>query len=153
GFQGCQMPEQLLGRIIRSCSDPGDLVLDPFSGSATTLVVAKKLGRNGLGFDLSADYVRRGKSRLDKAHVGAALVGAPEPLVSAPATPVENLNGKAGPGNYKKARQVKQPGKTHPSPRVASARRTTSPSATVASRSKSEQPRSESEPKSAIVPS
>ena len=46
GFHGCRMPEQLLGRIIRSCSNPGDLVLDPFSGSATTLAVAKKLGAN-----------------------------------------------------------------------------------------------------------
>jgi len=35
GFHGCQMPEQLLGRIIRLCSNPGDLVMDPFSGSAT----------------------------------------------------------------------------------------------------------------------
>ena len=44
GFHGCQMPEQLLGRIIRICSHEGELVLDPFSGSATTLAVAKKLG-------------------------------------------------------------------------------------------------------------
>jgi site-specific DNA-methyltransferase (adenine-specific) len=107
GFHGCQMPEQLLGRIIRCCSDPGDLVLDPFSGSATTLVVAKKLGRRWLGFDLSADYVRSGTARLDEAQVGAPLVGAPEPLVSAPATPAENLNGKAAPGKYKKAKQVR----------------------------------------------
>ena len=114
GFHGCQMPEQLLGRIIRCCSDLGDVVLDPFSGSATTLVVAKKLGRQWLGFDLSADYVRRGKARLDKAQVGAPLVGAPEPLVSAPATPVENRNGTAGKkSGYKKAKQVSRPaGKT-----------------------------------------
>src|SRR5204862_8221084 len=45
GWHGCQMPEQLLGRIIRVSSNPGDVVLDPFSGSGTTLVVAKKLGR------------------------------------------------------------------------------------------------------------
>ena len=43
GWHGCQMPEQLLGRIIRACSNPGDLVLDPFGGSGTTLAVAKKL--------------------------------------------------------------------------------------------------------------
>ena len=58
GFHGCQMPEQLLGRIIRFCSNEGELVLDPFSGSATSLAVAKKLGRHYLGFDLSKDYVR-----------------------------------------------------------------------------------------------
>jgi site-specific DNA-methyltransferase (adenine-specific) len=86
GFHGCQMPEQLLGRIIKSCSDPGELVLDPFSGSATTLVVAKKLERRWVGFDLSSDYVQRGRARLEGAEVGAPLEGAPEPLVSAPAT-------------------------------------------------------------------
>src|SRR5262249_36231226 len=48
GWHGCQMPEQLLGRIIRACSNEGDLVLDPFGGSGTTLAVAKKLGRRYL---------------------------------------------------------------------------------------------------------
>src|SRR5690606_14850684 len=33
GWHGCQMPEQVLGRILRTCSKPGDLVLDPFAGS------------------------------------------------------------------------------------------------------------------------
>jgi site-specific DNA-methyltransferase (adenine-specific) len=33
GSHGCQMPEQLLGRIIRVCSNPGEIVLDPFAGS------------------------------------------------------------------------------------------------------------------------
>jgi site-specific DNA-methyltransferase (adenine-specific) len=89
GFHGCQMPEQLLGRIIRACSNPEDLVLDPFSGSATTLAVAKKLGRRWVGFDLSTDYVTRGQNRLAAANAGDDLEGAPEPLVSAPATPTE----------------------------------------------------------------
>ena len=53
GWHGCQMPEQLLGRIIRGCSNPGATVLDPFGGSGTTLTVAKKLGRRFLGFELS----------------------------------------------------------------------------------------------------
>src|SRR6202007_242557 len=56
GWHGCQMPEQLLGRIIRACSHEGDLVLDPFAGSGTTLAVAKKLGRHFLGFELSEQY-------------------------------------------------------------------------------------------------
>lgn len=90
GFHGCQMPEQLLGRIIRLCSHPNDLVLDPFSGSATTLAVAKKLGRSYLGFDLSEDYVKRGCTRLDAVAVGDALEGSAEPTVSAPATPTTN---------------------------------------------------------------
>ena len=87
GFHGCQMPEQLLGRIIRMCSNPGELVVDPFSGSATTLTVAKKLGRKFIGFELSPDYVKRGISRTDSARPGDPLDGAPEPLFSAPATP------------------------------------------------------------------
>ncbi|HEX4149485.1 MAG TPA: DNA methyltransferase, partial [Pirellulales bacterium] len=89
GFHGCQMPEQLLGRIVRMCSKAGDLVLDPFSGSATTLAVAKKLGRRWLGFDLSPEYVERGRSRLDAVCLGDSLEGAAEPTVSAPATPSE----------------------------------------------------------------
>ena len=51
GFHGCQMPEQLLGRIIRCSSNPSDVVLDPFGGSGTTFSVAKKLGRQWLGFE------------------------------------------------------------------------------------------------------
>ncbi len=86
GFHGCQMPEQLLGRIIRCCSNTGEVVLDPFAGSASTLVVAKKLGRQFVGFELSVDYAARGTERLAETEVGAALVGAANPLVSAPAT-------------------------------------------------------------------
>lgn len=86
GFHGCQMPEQLLGRIIRTCSNPDDLVLDPFSGSATTLVAAKKLGRNYLGFDLSPQYIQRGQERLASIRPGDPLDGSAEPTMSAPAT-------------------------------------------------------------------
>jgi len=90
GFHGCQMPEQLLGRIIRTCSNPGDVVLDPFSGSATTLAVAKKLGRAYVGFELSKDYVRYGLERLDSICVGDRLDGSAEPLKSAPRTGEKN---------------------------------------------------------------
>jgi site-specific DNA-methyltransferase (adenine-specific) len=86
GWHGCQMPEQLLGRIIRACSNPGDMVLDPFAGSGTTLVAAKKLGRQWLGFELSADYAAQVQARLDAAWEGQPLLGAEEPTVSAPST-------------------------------------------------------------------
>lgn len=86
GFHGCQMPEQLLGRIVRVSSNAGQRVLDPFAGSGTTLAVAKKLGRQYLGFELSHDYVQAIRKRLDQASSGDALDGAPEPTVSAPAT-------------------------------------------------------------------
>ena len=86
GWHGCQMPEQLLGRIIRGSSNPGDLVLDPFAGSGTTLAVAKKLGRDFLGFELSEAYADRIATRLAGIRVGQRLDGAPEPLKSVPTT-------------------------------------------------------------------
>jgi site-specific DNA-methyltransferase (adenine-specific) len=86
GWHGCQMPEQLLGRIIRACSNPGDLVLDPFGGSGTTLVVAKKLGRRWLGYELSPEYAAQIEARLAAAREGQPLHGALEPTMSAPST-------------------------------------------------------------------
>jgi DNA modification methylase len=86
GWHGCQMPEQLLGRIIRACSDPGEVVLDPFGGSGTTLAVAKKLGRSFIGLELSTAYATRIDERLAGIAVGDPLDGAPEPLKSCPAT-------------------------------------------------------------------
>ncbi len=83
GFHGCQMPEQLLGRVIRACSNPSDVVIDPFSGSSTTLAVAKKLGREYFGFELSKDYVRLGTKRLDGISIGDKLDGAEEPSMNA----------------------------------------------------------------------
>jgi site-specific DNA-methyltransferase (adenine-specific) len=87
GFHGCQMPEQLLGRIIRVSSNPGEVVLDPFAGSGTTLAVSKKLGRKWIGFELSEEYTRLATTRIEKAFEGQLLEGAPEPVVSAPRTP------------------------------------------------------------------
>ena len=86
GFHGCQMPEQLLGRIIRACSNPGELVLDPFVGSGTTMTVAKKLGRHWLGFELSTEYAQASRKRVGQVREGGPLEGAPEPLTSAPST-------------------------------------------------------------------
>lgn len=62
----CQMPEAVLERIIRAASNPGDLILDPFAGSGTTLAVAKRLGRQFIGIELSPDYAIAIESRLAK---------------------------------------------------------------------------------------
>lgn len=86
GFHGCQMPEQLLGRIIRVSSNPQDLVVDPFAGSGTTLAVAKKLGRRWLGIELSDDYVKKGHARLRSCRLGNHLDGPEDPVRSAPKT-------------------------------------------------------------------
>lgn len=60
----CQMPEAVLERIIRVASDAGDLVLDPFAGSGTTLAVAKRLKRRFLGMELSEGYAENVRERL-----------------------------------------------------------------------------------------
>jgi DNA modification methylase len=86
GWHTCQMPERLLGRIIEACSNPDELVLDPFAGSGTTLAVAKKLGRHYLGFELSKEYARQTKDRLHSIHNGDPLEGVADPIASAPST-------------------------------------------------------------------
>jgi adenine-specific DNA-methyltransferase len=62
-----QKPEALLERVIRASSNPGDTVLDPFSGSFTTSAVAKRLGRKSVGIDLNRDFVGIGLRRLELA--------------------------------------------------------------------------------------
>ena len=84
GFHGCQMPEQLLGRIIKACSNAGELVLDPFGGSGTTLIVAKKLGRQFIGFELSQNYVHRIDQRLSQVQPLEGLSGSRESAAEQP---------------------------------------------------------------------
>lgn len=59
-----QKPEGLIERMILASSDRGDTVLDPFSGSGTTLRVCQQLGRKGVGFELNPEYVEMTKARL-----------------------------------------------------------------------------------------
>ncbi len=80
GWHGCQMPEQLLGRIVKACSNPGEIVLDPFAGSGSTLIVAKKLTRKYLGFELSPEYCTQIQERLDATKPEQKLVGNETPL-------------------------------------------------------------------------
>jgi site-specific DNA-methyltransferase (adenine-specific) len=63
GWHPCQMPENLLARIIAASSNPGDTVLDPFNGSGTTTAVAYQLGRKYLGIDISQNYVENASKR------------------------------------------------------------------------------------------
>lgn len=64
GFHPCQMPESILERIILTSSLEDDIVLDPFSGSGTTLVVAQRLGRRWIGIEQSTEYCKGIRSRL-----------------------------------------------------------------------------------------
>ncbi len=61
----CQMPIKLLDRIILASSNENDIVLDPFAGSGTTLVVAKMRHRRYIGIEISPNYVEIAKKRLD----------------------------------------------------------------------------------------
>jgi site-specific DNA-methyltransferase (adenine-specific) len=64
GWHPCQMPESLLKRIIAVSSNPGDCVLDPFSGSGTTAAVAYQLDRTYVGIEISEKYVEKANERL-----------------------------------------------------------------------------------------
>jgi modification methylase len=59
-----QKPEALLHRVILASTQPGDLVLDPFFGTGTTGVVAKRLGRNYIGIERDAGYIATAEKRL-----------------------------------------------------------------------------------------
>ena len=61
-----QKPESLLYRVILSSTEAGDTILDPFFGSGTTGVVAKKLGRHYIGIERDADYAKVAAERLKK---------------------------------------------------------------------------------------
>lgn len=58
-----QKPEALLERIIGASSNPGDVVLDPFSGSFTTSTVARRLGRKSIGIETQREYIEVGLRR------------------------------------------------------------------------------------------
>lgn len=69
-----QKPEALLGRIILASSNEGDIVLDPFCGSGTTIVVADRLGRRAIGIDRNPEAIEITRRRL--AGVQAPLLAA-----------------------------------------------------------------------------
>ncbi|HHW17409.1 MAG TPA: site-specific DNA-methyltransferase [Firmicutes bacterium] len=70
-----QKPEKLLAKIILASSRPGDLVLDPFLGSGTTSVVAKKLGRRYVGIELDQTYCCLAEKRLAMAEQDRTIQG------------------------------------------------------------------------------
>ena len=61
----CQLPIPLLERIILMSTDEGDVVLDPFMGTGTTAVAAKRLGRNFMGTDIDQNYVDIASEHVD----------------------------------------------------------------------------------------
>ncbi len=62
-----QKPEKLIAKLVLASSNPGDMVLDPFLGSGTTAVVAKKLGRHFAGIEWEREYCALAQKRLELA--------------------------------------------------------------------------------------
>jgi len=62
-----QKPENLLERVILASSNKGDVVLDPFLGSGTTAVIAKKLGRKWIGIETENKYIKVAEKRIKEA--------------------------------------------------------------------------------------
>lgn len=71
-----QKPEWLMSQWIALFSNPGDLVVDPYAGSGTTLVCAKRLGRRAIGIELKEEYCEVAARRLSQGALG--LFGGPE---------------------------------------------------------------------------
>ena len=70
-----QKPEKLLAKILLASSRPGDLILDPFLGSGTTSVVAKKLGRQYLGIEVDLEFCCLAEKRLAQAESDRTIQG------------------------------------------------------------------------------
>ena len=70
-----QKPEKLIAKLILASSDAGDVVLDPFLGSGTTSVTAKKLGRNYIGIEREKEYAAIAEKRLENAEQNRVIQG------------------------------------------------------------------------------
>ena len=70
-----QKPEKLLAKLILASSNPGDVILDPFAGSGTTAVAAKKLGRHYIGIEQNPQYCVWTELRLERADTDKTIQG------------------------------------------------------------------------------
>ncbi len=66
----CQFPVELVERFVLGCTDPGDIVLDPYGGVMTTVVAAVMHGRRGASADIVEEYVEIGRQRVGQARSG-----------------------------------------------------------------------------------
>lgn len=69
----CQLPIHLLERIILMSTDENDIVLDPFIGTGTTAIAAKRLGRKYIGFDIDGKYIKITEEKLAKENADSKI--------------------------------------------------------------------------------
>lgn len=70
-----QKPEKLYAKLILASTEPGDIVFDPFLGSGTASVTAKKLGRNFCGIEINQEYAMLSQKRLNRADDDKSIQG------------------------------------------------------------------------------
>lgn len=60
-----QFPLELIERVVKASSNPGDLILDPFMGSGSTAECALRNGRYAIGFELKSEYIGYTEARIN----------------------------------------------------------------------------------------
>ncbi|MFQ3549004.1 MAG: DNA methyltransferase [Armatimonadota bacterium] len=91
-----QKPEKLVAKVILASSKPNDIVFDPFLGSGTTSVVAKKLGRRYIGIEIDELYCCLAEKRLEMAENDKTIQGYSDGVFWERNTLNEQTNGKNG---------------------------------------------------------
>jgi len=92
-----QKPEKLLARIILASTNPGDVVLDPFLGSGTAAVVAKKLERHYIGVEIDRSYSCLAMKRLEMAERERSIQGYADGVFwERNSSPIQNVSTKRG---------------------------------------------------------
>jgi DNA modification methylase len=66
GYHVAAYPEELVALMLETYTDPGDVVLDPFLGSGTTLKVCRVMGRRGIGYEINPDFQSLIKARIQE---------------------------------------------------------------------------------------
>ncbi|MBI2855355.1 MAG: site-specific DNA-methyltransferase [Chloroflexi bacterium] len=107
----CQFPVELIERLILALTNPGDLVLDPYTGVGTTAIAAIRHGRRSAGADISPEYMRLARQRVQQASEGKLRIrpmGKPIyiPPAHSPLTQVPSLFTYAASQNGDEARLI-----------------------------------------------
>ena len=88
----CQIPEEVIRRIILTTAKENELIIDPFAGSGTTLKVAKNLGFNYLGFEIDKQYIEKAKDISTNIHkLGLATTHEPPSVAAGCILLIENM--------------------------------------------------------------